>query len=244
MRALLVSLGLLTALSAAAEEPAGRVRPRLWEVPRAIQAIDVPGRTEALGMPVSIHAVRSQEKVEALEQHFRRQFQEAGLYLPPPQHLVPITRDVQVTGLDPDTYIAYTVFLQPNPDGTTTVILTEAFLAERRREQGSGFAPMMPGARSPLRSRTEGTEVLQYAVKASLEEVHQFHARALVTQGGYREVEPGVFQRGADVLRVSTQPLDNGEVSVVLLKRQDVKGALTPAETAGKLEMGAGRAGK
>ena len=206
----------------AAEPPAARPKPRVWDVPRVLEVVDVPGRTEALGMPVSIHAVRSAESVEVIEAHLRRQFQEAGLFLPPRQHVEPISSEVQVTGLDPDTYIAYTVFLQPNPDGTTTVLLTEAFLEERRREApGDSFVPLMPGARGVLHSSTESTSVVQYSVKARREDARSFHSRTL-TGTGYREVEPGVFQRGAEVLRVSVRPLNEDEVVVVVVKMPDV----------------------
>lgn len=240
---LLLCLCLLVGLRAVAAEPPARVVPRVWEVPRSLEVIDVPGRTEALGMPVGIHAVRSAEKVDALERHFRRQFQEAGLFLPPPQHVVPLTREVQVTGLDPDTYIAYTVFLQPNPDGTTTVILTEAFLAERRRmNKEDAFAPVMPGASGVLVSRTESTAVLQYSVKAGPDEARKFHVQTLGKEG-YREVEPGVFQRGADVLRVTARPLGDGELAVVVVKMKDVTG-LSSTSASGKVGTAAGRAGE
>lgn len=219
---LLVSWLCVSLCARAAEPAAARPRPRVWEVPRALEVIDVPGRTEALGMPVSIHAVRSAESVQVLEAHLRRQFQEAGLFLPPRQHVEPISSEVQLTGLDPDSFIAYTVFLQPNPDGTTTVLLTEAFLEERRRQAPEdSFVPLMPGARGVLHSRTESTAVVQYSVKARQEEARSFHVRTL-TDAGYREVEPGVFQRGAEVLRVSVRPLDGDEVVVVVVKLQDV----------------------
>ena len=228
----LLALCLLAGVCTAAAEPPAKPVPHVWDVPKPLQAVDVPGRTEALGIPVSIHAVRSGEKVDALERHFRRQFQEAGLFLPPRHRVVPLSSEVQVTGLDPDTFIAYTVFFQPNPDGTTTVILTEAFLAERSRVQkGDTFTPVMPGAKAVLQTRTEGTAVLQYSVKAGLEEVRQFHAQALAREG-YRVVEPGVFQRGEDVLRVTARPFESGEVAVVVVKLPDVN-AVRPSEEEG-----------
>ena len=223
--ALLAALGLCVSPGAWADTPTPeRPKPRVWDVPRPLEAIDVPGRTEAMGMPVSIHAVRSAESVEALEAHFRRRFQEAGLFLPPRQHVEPISREVQVTGLDPDTFIAYTVFLQKNPDATTTVVLTEAFLGEQRRQAPEdAFVPLMPGARGVFQSRTESTATVQYSVKASREDARSFHSRSL-GGAGYRELEPGVFQRGADVLRVSVRPLSEDEVVVVVVKVPDVKG--------------------
>jgi hypothetical protein len=226
MRALLLAAGLCLGWTARAADPVPeRPRPHVWVVPRPLQALDVPGRTQALGMPVSIHAVRSAESVPVLEAHFRRQFQEAGLFLPPRAHVAPVSSEVQVTGLDPDTFIAYTVFLQPNPDGSTTVLLTEAFLGERRREAPQdAFVPLMPGARDVMQSRTENTSLVQYSVKASREEARGFHTRTL-TGAGYREVEPGVFVRGAERLRVSVQTLREGEVGVVVLRMPDVTGA-------------------
>jgi hypothetical protein len=242
MRAVLV-LCLFAGLGVARADPPARPVPRVWAVPKPLEVVEVPGRTEALGLPVSIHAVRSAEKVEALESHFRRQFQEAGLFLPPPGQVVPMSNEAQVTGLDPDTYIAYTVFFQPNPDGTTTVILTEAFLAERNRQPKDAFAPVMPGARAVLQTHTEGSSVLQYSVKASREAVLKFHTQAL-TSAGYREVSPGVFKRGAEVLRVTPQPSEDGEVVVVVVKLQETVGPLSSTPPAGGAEAAAEEPGQ
>jgi hypothetical protein len=209
----------LTAL-AQAERPRPTPSPRVWDIPQILSVVDVPGRVEALGVPVAMRAVRSKEKIEPLARHLLCQFQQAGLYLPPPRHLSASVREAQLTGLDPDTFVVYTIFLQPNPDHTTTVLLTESFLEERRRPADEvQFAPVMPGAKQLFTSRLEGLELLHYAVAAPPDEVERFHRETLGKEG-FREVSPGTFQRKSDLLRVSLQAIaSGGETSVQVLHR-------------------------
>ena len=212
----------------AAEPDAGHPRVHLWDVPKAVGAMDVPSPVVAHGIPVSIHAVLSRERADVLELHFRREFEKAGLFVPPAHHLTPVTPALQLTGLDPDTFVAYTVYLEPAADGTTTVILTESRLAEARTPaENPSFAPRMPGAHRVLYSQTEGVELMSYAVDATSAQAELFHREAL-GKAGYQELSPGTFQRGVDLLKVSTRNTEEDGLSIIVLHRRQVDGTLPP----------------
>lgn len=188
--------------------------PRVWDVPGAIEAIDVPGRTVVGGVPVAMHAVRSKLDAPSLERSFRAQFEQAGLWLGP---MTQLTRHRQVTGLDVDTLVSYSVFLQENPDKSTTVILSETFIGERQEPGGVKFAPVMPGATGVVTARTEGAELAAYRVKAKPAEVRAFYAETLAKAGWV--TRDGRYQRGAELLEVQVKQ-KAAESAVTLTLRQ------------------------
>src|SRR4051812_16253982 len=149
--------------------------PRVWDVPDVLEAVDVPGRTVTGGVPVTMHAVRSKQDAASLERWFRGEFERAGLWVGKTTQL---TVHRQVTGLDVDTFVSYSVFLQENRDRSTTVILSETYLAEASTGGGEApkFAPVMPGAQSVVVAHTEGTELASYRVKAKPDAVRAFYA--------------------------------------------------------------------
>jgi hypothetical protein len=218
VRASGVLLGLLTALGAQAAEPAAPVRspPRVWQIPRVLEVVEVPERVQARGTPVAIHALRSGASVQVVAESLLRQFHQAELFVPPAAHLPQVLPgQLQLTALDPDTYIVYTIFLRPDSSGTTTVIISEAFLEERQRTRDPRQAPVMPGAKEVFHSRTEGVSLSHYVVRATEAEVQSFHA-ALLPEAGYRPAGPGEFRRGAEVLRVTTRQTGHGELAVTV----------------------------
>jgi hypothetical protein len=207
LRQVAVGLAVLGSLAAA---PA----PRAWDVPDVIEAVEVPGRTVTGGVPVSMRAVRSKRDAESLQQWFRSQFAEAGLWLGP-QTQLSVHR--QVTGFDVDTLVAYSVFLQENRDKTTTVIMSETFMAEKTAPGEVKFAPLMPGATGVLSAHTEGTELAVYRVKAKPAEVKAFYGDTLAKAGW--AARDGRFERGAELLDVQAKA-KGPETAVTLTLRQ------------------------
>jgi hypothetical protein len=201
---------------------AARPTPRVWDVPRPIEAIDVPQRVEAGGMPVTMHAVRSKASAGELHRYFLEQFIAAGLFVSP--KVQQLSAHPQVTGLDPQTRIAYTIFLQENPDRTTTAIFTETYTAEQKRPPTEGrFAPVMPGSTGLVVSRTEGAETLSYRAKATVEQARAFYAEVL-GRDGYSQPLPMQFERQIDVLTVHARPVGD-QVSVSVIHTQAGRGA-------------------
>lgn len=231
LRPLLLATALL-GCAARGSTPDGGVAPPApfrWQIPQAIEAVDVPGRTMAMGMPVAIHAVRSKAKPDVLEHELTRQFLAAGLYFTPSRQMLPSSGMDQLTGLDPATYIAYTAFLQPNPDGTTTVLLTETFLAEQQhRAAQAEFAPVMPGASDLMVSRTEGLQTAHYRVQATPAQVDTFYRESL-TRSGYRQTGEREFERGSEQLRITVTAASARGSQNVLLVHVQGGGLATPA---------------
>ena len=182
---------LLGGVAAAAE-------PRVFDVPDAVEAVDVPGRTVVGGVPVAMHAVRSRRDAASLQEHFRAEFRKAKLWMGPQTQL---TVHRQVTGLDVDSLIAYSVFLQENRDRTTTVIISETFVGEQRAESGLSFAPQVPGARSVMVARTEGVELASYRTSMTADEVRAFYGETL-GKAGWTPEGAGRFRRAGELLEV------------------------------------------
>lgn len=223
MKGLVVLAAFAAALSASGVTP----KKFTWDVPQAIETIEVPGTVEGQGVPMKLHAVKSKASVPDLMAHFRRAFAAAQLYVPPDDHITQVTGNPLLTALDPATKVNFTVIFQPNPDGTTTVILAEAHLAERRPPAGQFFAPVFPGGEAPVQSRVaEGVQALTYATRASEKDVLKFYRDAL-KPSGYEEVAAKKFKRGGDELTVHYEVRPGEAARVVVLGRPYVDESLT-----------------
>lgn len=163
-----------------------------WDIPQIVERVEVPGVMESEGLPMKLHAVRSKLRRDLLMEHVYRSFENANLYIAPYQPQV--SSDPQLTGLDTDRMVAFTVFFQANPDGSTTAILAESHLAERRENQRF-FAPVHPSAQAPLETKVEGARTLTYGIIVPEKEVYRFY-KEMLPKLGFTE-EPGMkFRRG------------------------------------------------
>ena len=200
-----------------------------WDVPRVLETVDVPGVMKANGIPVKLRSVRSAERPEVILQQLVDRFEAAGFYIPPDSHRTQWVAEPQLTALDTDRLISYTFVLQPNADGTTTVLLGEANLGLARKEQGT-FAPVFPGGTDLLRSEMEGARTLSYSVAAEPEKVGAFYLASL-REAGFTEEADGLWRRGREELRVGVRPGPGGRVAVLLVQRttaEDAQPALKP----------------
>jgi hypothetical protein len=203
-------------------------RPLRFDVPHAIAEAEVPEMMRALGVPVRLRAVRSSDKPEVLMRHFAQAMGKAGLFIAPNTLELP-GKMPHLTGLDVDNGVSYSVLLQPNVDGTTTVILGEAYLHARREEPASDLAPLYPGAKGVLHASQESARTIIYNVQASPAEVSAFYQKALAAEG-LREVEPGIFSGPARTVRVWIQPKPGGQASVLLLIYPSTSAPSLPSE--------------
>lgn len=194
--------------------------PFTWDVPRVLDVIPMSDVIEANGFPVKISAVLSAERPEVILQHMVNRFEAAGLYIPPVETQPQMLREPQLTALDPMGFISYTFILQPNGNGTTTVILGETNVGKRKKLPPSDIAPVMPGATGLLQSRQESTRLLAYSVSAAQSDAKAFYAKEL-GQRGYQETEPGVWRKGSDELTVTFHPGEGGQTSVLIIRRSE-----------------------
>lgn len=198
-------------------EAVAQRRPFTWDIPKVVEAVDVPGVMMANGIPVRIRAVRSSEKPEALLQHIVNRFEQWGFFLAPIETQAQPFREPQLTALDSDQRVSYTAIFQPHPDGTTTVFLGEANLSQPPVKQ-SPFAPVYPGARDLVHTDVEVARSLSYSVSAKPADVHAFYRRELGKQA-YTQVEPDLYRNGAEELRVMVRASQGARSSVVVMRR-------------------------
>src|SRR5437764_15117588 len=95
-----------------------------------------------------MHALRVKQTEDELFREIGDQFSSQGLYVRKMQNQPQLLKQYQLTGLDGDRGISYTAIVEPHKDGTCTVVLGEANIAEglqlRKRGDGNDFAPLAP----------------------------------------------------------------------------------------------------
>ena len=184
-----------------------RAAPYQWDVPEVIQAVDAHGVTMVDGIPVRMTAVVSRWRPERLAQHFMTHFENAGLWVPPPNLQSQGSIYPQLNAFDPDRKWGYTVIFQPNADGSTTVLLGSADVSKFPNVgQMADFAPVMPGAHNTTRTQLEGMRHLLFETKAEEAEVRDYY-RTVLSETGYAEEAPGEFVSSTDRihLRVASE---------------------------------------
>ncbi len=217
--------GAALAKDAQAAKPAGPTKPieppppYQWRVPGLLQWVDSAGEQLSEGVPMHLEMALSDRSIEELIQHFADDFEAAKLYIPPDEHQTSPYTEPRLTAFDPVRNIAYTVIFQSNAPQRTTLYLATADMS-RYKPPGAAsleWAPVMPGAQKLLRTELEGAQSATYGVKGSEADVLDFHRKALKPLG-FKEEEPGLFVRGEESLRVSSE--QQGELRVVSLLRQ------------------------
>lgn len=186
-------IALLFAAAVAEAQPAPR-----FAVPGAVRSLPAHGKDLARGVPVQLHAVLSSWKLQPLLQHYADTFLAAGLYLPPVATQPKYLREPQLTALDVERNVSYTVIFQPHGDGTTTVIYGEAALAERGPPDVG--LPVFPGARGVIQTRGEGGRLVSYVARASAAEVSDFYRATLPATGWAPQADGSWARPGAQLL--------------------------------------------
>ncbi|MHB8873986.1 MAG: hypothetical protein ACYC8T_09905 [Myxococcaceae bacterium] len=194
----------------------------IWEVPAQVGAVDVQAVQVVNGLPVRFSAAVSAQDVPTLLEYYTRAFQKAGLFLPPAAEQVNLGERVfQLTGLDTDSLISYTVVLQPVAEKRTNVIMGQGYLTQwlERKAPGADIAPLPAGAESVVRTHSEGVELLQFTTGATAGELKGFYQDVL-TRSGYAEAGGGVFTRGRESLKVSIGQARNAPGRAVMIERR------------------------
>lgn len=222
MRALAVAW--VVVLSAG--EAAAQKLPFSWDVPKVIETVEVPGIMRADGIPVKLRSVKSAERPEVILQHLVDRFELAGFFIPNKRSQW--LKEPQLTALDTERLISYTFIIQPNPDGSTTVVLGEANLglAERQVET---IAPVHPDAEDVMNTDVEVARTLAYRVPASKStpDITGFYRKQLLPLG-YTETEPNTYRKGSEELLVTVSPPKGGFMAVTVVRRVSTEGDRPP----------------
>jgi hypothetical protein len=201
-------------------EPPPLPPPYKWRVPGLLEWVDSSGVQVSDGVPMILEMALSDRSTQELIQHFANDFQAAGLYIPPDKLQVSPFVEPRLTAFDPERNVAYTVVFQPNPDAkTTTLYLAVADMSGYKPPGAAAltWAPVMPGAQKLLRTEMEGAQTAAYEVSATEAAVLEFYRKEFKALG-YRESEPGLFERGGESVRVSSE--QKGSERMVSLVRQ------------------------
>lgn len=198
-----------------------------WAVPAEASRVDVAGVQQARGIPVKLEAATSRLSAPELLRYFAGRFRERGLFIPPAKDQLVVEGALQLTALDVERLLSYTVLLRPLPDGRGTQVLMSTADLDAARSEGPAFVPLPPGASSVVSVDVEAARSVSFAVQARPEQVAAFY-REVLPRDGYREQEPGVFTLGPRTLRVHTRALADGRLGVVVREQTLPEAAVLP----------------
>ena len=185
------------------------------QIPGLIEEVAIPGLATSNDIPVHLHAYLSSETLGRIEEYFLDAFLKAKLFVAPPNQQTQFEGMVQMTGLDVDAQISYTVLIQPSSNKTTTVIYGTSFLSPQYVLDKTLFAPIFLGATSVARSNLEGLRMISYRAKAKPADVLSFYKQALST-AGYRTQDSLSYVKDHDEIQVYVESKDSVMVSVSL----------------------------
>ncbi len=215
---MLLAAALAVALAGA--PPDSPAAPFTWPMPDPVESIPLAGVSEANGVPVRLHVLRSKRPARELLQIYATAFERAGFYIDPKQKRR--LAQPHLTALDVRALVSHSVVLQPNEDGTTTCVLGEANLgAAQRAAQGQRGPAVLAGATAVMAVQQEGARYLSYQLAARPEQVREQLRAALGKEGWLpspRPEEDGVFTRAQKVLRVLVRESEPGHSAVVVVE--------------------------
>ena len=186
-----------------------------WDVPEPIEATAVPGAVDAMGIPVTLRAAVSRMHLDEIEDYYLRAFVKGGLYVPPAKDQVRMSRYPQLTAIDPETKLAYTVILQPNKDGSTTVLMATSDVSNYPNAVApDDFAPLFPGAEHVSRVHDEGHESILFTSNRAPKEIEDYYQKTLATDG-YQPKKDGLLVGPKGWVRVATHQ-KKGELWVLV----------------------------
>jgi hypothetical protein len=196
-----------------------------WNVPGLQSYVDVPVVQFVNGLPVRFNAAVANHDVPYLMEYYAKEYQKAGLYIPPPDSMNSLglgDRFFQLTGLDTDNLISYTVMLQPIGEKQTTVIMAQGYLQEwlkKKNKTSTDFAPLYPQALQVVRTHTEGMELISFSTKSPANQVMAFYDDVM-PKGGYAPAGKGVWMRGQERIKVTAAKAPNEGGTGVMLERR------------------------
>lgn len=191
-----------------------------WRVPNLLYTIDVPVIQVIDGLPVRFSVAVTSAKPDFLLKYYVDEFEKAGLYIPPAEHQVTMAPPaIQLSALDTDNLISYTLLLQIVDDKSTTVIMGQAYLTQwlRKKPVTGDFAPLHPTAVSVVRTHTEDMDMVQYTAKAEPAELDTFYSDVM-TKAGYTRKERA-YLKGNERIEVTVGKTPGGQTGVLLQRR-------------------------
>ncbi len=209
-----LSASLLLALPAAAFD---------WNVPQLVAWAPVGDSMAVNGVPLKIYIARSKLKPADVMKHYAARFEEAGFYNPPKVRL-PGLELPHMVALDTQTLWSYLIYVWPEPDGTTSMVLGASNQGVKRTRAASESPyPVFPGASHILVTDVELAKAISYSAPTTQPELLAFY-RQVFAAAGWKEREPGVFTKAGRQLRLVSKPRA-GKLEVALIEEADLTGS-------------------
>jgi hypothetical protein len=175
------------------------------DVPGAVSKPTLAEKTVVDGVIIETSTVVSSKDVATLKAHFRAQFNRSGLYIAEETEEMKLKLGEQVTGLDTENLISYTVILQPSGKSATTVILSSANLGKRENKPAMAFAPVYPGSGPVTNTQLEWMKSMSYSTTATPAEIRAFYRQKFAAQG-YEARPDDEFVRGTERIALTVAP--------------------------------------
>lgn len=204
-------------------------------IPGAVAPGTAPSTTVVDGVRVTMVSAVSKLDAEALRAHYTALFEQQGLYLADEVRDITLQNSLQVTGVDTDRMISYTVLLQKGGKGFTTVIASQAELAKQPVPANASFAPILPGAQGVTTAMMEGMQTLTYSTVATPAEVKTYYREQLAKMG-FKETEGLLFAK--DNERISLVISPGLSLRGVMLVREFADGSPEPAPAPSRADAG------
>lgn len=174
-------------------------------VPGAVAPASAPSITELDGVKVKMSTAVSTKSVGDLKAHYRGVFEQMGLYLDDEVNDIALKDTDQITALDTERLISWTVLLKPSKQGAVTVLLTSSELSRKPGPTAPPFAPLMPNAVDLVQSNLETMDAFTYAVPATPLEIKDFY-RAHFKKAGFKEEGDLIFTKGNEQIALTVSP--------------------------------------
>lgn len=175
------------------------------DVPGAVSKPTIAEKMVVDGVVIESSTLVSNKDVATLKAHFRALFLKRGLYLAEEMEAVKLQLGEQVTGLDTENLISYTVILQPSGKGATTLIFSSAELGKRRQKEVPAFAPAYPGSGPVTSTQLEWMKSMTYTTTATPAEIRAFYREKLTAQG-YEQGPDDGFTKGPERIALTVAP--------------------------------------
>ncbi len=194
-----------------------------WNVPQLLAWAEVgQSKMSVNGVPLKVFIARSKLKPAEVMKHYAARFGEAGFYNPPKVRL-PGLELPHMVALDTQTLWSYLIYVWPEPDGTTSMVLGASDQAARKRQGPVNSPyPVFPGATHVLVTDVEVAKAISFSATTTEPELLAFY-RQVLGSAGFKERAQGTFVKAGRQLRLVSKARA-GQVEAVLIEEPDLGG--------------------
>lgn len=177
------------------------------QVPGRVTPPTAASKTTVQSIPVVQRNVTTTMKPLDVKKHFLGVFKQRGLYVAPEGEKMKPETGEQITGLDTENLVSYTVWIQPSGSQSTVVIAGAEVARPGPVTQGTdAVGPVFPNGWNLTSYRMEAVQGMTYSCQGTPAEIKRFYREELVTKQGYAETEDLVFVKGHTRMWISIAP--------------------------------------